>query len=333
MRWKIKRKKIFGSKIFLLATIAFFSITFISAGKNRMKLEVTKRLALEGVPSASGIEFFNDSIYALGDNSPWLFKLDATYKFSDKFQIYPLEYLENDTLKKSRKPDFEAMTVIQTNGLNEFYIFGSGSKSPMRDVLIIINPEHPEKVKQFSLTAFYTALKSLCGLSEDELNIEAAAVCNGFLYLFNRGKNTIIKVSIPSFNSFIHGKTNGEITMRATNVELPKINEIESGFSGACYVPEIDKILFTSSVEDTPNWIDDGQVLGSFVGVIDLTNIGATAKPMCVPVSQNGNQVALKVEAIAVQSVQKNNIRLILATDSDGGSSEILEATLTMSSR
>lgn len=327
MIWKMVENCSFKRNLFRVIVIAFFAFTFISANKIGMELKVTKRIPLNGVPSASGIEIFNDSIYIVGDNSPWLFKLDADYKVIDKFQIYPLDNLENDTIKKSNKPDFEAMTIVQNNATTEFYIFGSGSKSPQRDVLIKIDINHPENWKPFSLVNFYADLKSLCGFTDDDLNIEAAAVINDFLYLFNRGKNTMIQFSISDFNSFILDERD-EIKFNIINVNLPKINEIESGFSGACYLPEMNKILFTSSVENTPNWIDDGQVLGSFVGIIDLANLETTVQPICVPVSENGKQLPLKIESIAVQSVQKKKIRILMATDSDGGTSELVEATL-----
>ena len=295
-------------KLFPVVVIVFFSLTFISTDKNRMELKVTKRISLNGVPSASGIEIIKDTIYIIGDNSPWLFKLDADYKVIDKFQVFSIDNLENDTIKKSNKPDFEAMTIVQNNATTEFYIFGSGSKSPQRDVLIIIDLDHPEKRRQISLTPFYKELKSQCEFTDDDLNIEAAIMHQDFISLFNRGKNTMIQFSISNFNSFILEEID-EIKFNIINVNLPKINEFESGFSGACYLPEMNKILFTSSVENTPNWIDDGQVLGSFVGIIDLANLETTVQPICVPISEKGKQLPLKIESIAVNSIQKNKFK------------------------
>jgi len=311
-------------------TIAlFFSTTTFGSTKFQMELKVTKRQILKDVPSASGIEVLGESIYAIGDNSPWLFKLNSSYNCVDKFQIFSPLDTQNALILKSHKPDFEAITLVKNNGVNEFYIFGSGSKSPTRDVLIIIDVNHPKNWKQYSLAKFYDQLKKQASLTDNKLNIEAALVHQDYIYLFNRGKNAIIKVSIAEFNSFIEEEIE-EIKLAITNIQLPKINEIESRFSGACYLPEIDKIIFTSTVEDTPNWIDDGQVLGSFVGIIDITNLEKTAEPMYSPIMENGKILPLKIEAVTILSFKKNKINLLIASDGDGAESEILEATLIL---
>jgi len=312
-----------------LTVALFFSTTSFCSNKFQMKLKVTKRQILKDVPSASGIEVLGESIYAIGDNSPWLFKLNASYNCIEKFQIFSLSDTQNTVIPKSLKPDFEAITLVKNNGVNEFYIFGSGSKSPERDVLIIIDVNHPKNWKQYSLAKFYNQLKKQASLTDNELNIESALVRHDFFYFFNRGKNAIIKVSIAEFNSFIEEEIE-EIKLAITNIQLPKINELESGFSAACYLPEIDKIIFTSTVEDTPNWIDDGQVLGSFVGIIDITNLEKTAKPMYSPIMENGKILPLKIEAVTILSFKKNKINLLIASDGDGAESEILEVTLIL---
>src|SRR4051812_48751602 len=104
-----------------------------------MKLTLLSRQILHNIPSASGIEIINNSIYVIGDNSPWLFILDDKYQLKGKWQIAPTENLTEGKIPKPLKPDFEAMTGITWNSEKGLLIFGSGSKSPERDVLVWVN--------------------------------------------------------------------------------------------------------------------------------------------------------------------------------------------------
>ena len=113
-------------------------------------------------------------------------------------------------------------------------------------------------------------------------------------------------------------------------VTLPSINGIFSGFSGACFAstPPISKhdrtILWTSSVEDTKNAIDDGSVLGSFLGTYDLDNHQIKSIIIENPVT---DEIFMgKVEGVCVVdwSNDLSPKHVIAVTDADGGCSEML---------
>ena len=318
----------FQKRHFQLPVLGLLSFIFISADKNRMELKVTNQIILTDVPSASGIEILGDSIYMIGDNTPWLFKLDNRYSLIEKHTIYSLSDLENDTIKKAVKPDFEAMTFVEQGDKRELFIFGSGSKSPYRELLVKISTESDNTCTHFSLNSFYTKLKLACGFADAELNIEAAIYAKESIYLFNRGKNTIIQFSLSEFNDFIEQKI-AEMNFTVFAIELPKINETSAGFSGATFWPEQQKIIFTASVENTSNWIDDGAMLGSFVGILDLKDLQNNMKPVCLPVQKKGKNLPVKIESVAILSSKKNKLNLIMVVDTDGAASELIEADLS----
>src|SRR5690606_31605005 len=105
-----------------------------------------------------------------------------------------------------------------------------------------------------------------------------------------------------------------------------EINGMEAGFSGATILQ--NKLIFTASVEDTPNAIDDGEILGSYVGIIDLQHLTDQMQPPCVRVSDDSRPLHIKVEAVAVTASTDTRAELLLFTDPDGGHSELLKATL-----
>jgi hypothetical protein len=289
-----------------------------------MNLNITHRQIIADVPSASGIEISGNAMYVIGDNSPWLYKLNEAGELVDRFQIYALKNTAENIIPKSIKPDFEAMTMITEAGKHHFYIFGSASKSPHREVLVKGTLDEPDHWSQHNLSVFFNKIKEHCHLADAELNIEAAVAASNCMYLFNRGKNCIIQFSITAFDAFIAGK---ECTLifKKTDVELPKMNAIQSGFSGAALIPEQDKIIFTASAENTTNWIDDGEISGSYVGIIDLKNGNVM---QYTPITENGIVLPLKIESVAIKSASDHKIEIVFVTDQDGGLSELIYAEL-----
>ncbi len=59
---------------------------------------------------------------------------------------------------------------------------------------------------------------------------------------------------------------------------LPQIDGKEARISGVCTIDD-SQLLFSASVEDTPDWIKDGSILGSFVGIYSLKENKSNRKP------------------------------------------------------
>lgn len=288
-----------------------------------MNLVILSRKILPAIPSASGIEVTRNGIFILGDDSPWIFRMNERFEIEEKIQIVDVPSSAEGKIPKKIKPDLEAMTSMESDLL----LFGSGSKSPQRDVMIRMNTSRPYRTEKYSLAEFYNSLCNAANLTRNELNIEAAAIINETLFLFNRGKNRIFKTNTVELLSFLEEK--GPIPVSEVFcVTLPSLNNIEAGFSGATISPDSKEIIFTASIENTPNWIDDGEVLGSFVGIFPLSNLKDNFCPDCLPVTgKEKNILKIKIESIAVQStISPNTLHLLLVTDDDKSSSELIEA-------
>jgi len=291
-----------------------------------MKFEIEKSEVLQDIPSASGIVSMGGRYYVVGDDSPFLFCLDPQLQLLSKTKIFSAEHVKGDRITKKHKPDFEAMEKINER---EIAIFGSGSKSPARDYFVRVLVKEELVVETYSISGFYRHLKSLDIFSDSELNIEAAAAYRGQLFLFNRRKNLVISFNYEEFlEHVINGGQLPEIRIR--EVLLPKINDIEAGFSGATAFQMRPVLIFTASVEDTDNAYDDGEVLGSFIGLLDITSGEILHKPHSIE-SPDENHGMLKVESVAIEKViSDREYKLLLTTDSDGGDSLLLRATLRL---
>jgi hypothetical protein len=288
-----------------------------------MKITILDEIKIEKIPSGSGIIKSGDIYYVIGDDSPFLFSLNSDFKTISKTPLIETDNFSDKRIIKSEKPDFEAIELIEKN---EIVVFGSGSKSPQRDVFMRILLKDSLIVERYDIADFYSKLRNLPIFKDSELNIEATAYRNNQLFLFNRKKNLIIRFDYKDLLAYIIGE--GAFPKpEIRQFFLPEINGIEAGFSGATALIDEPKIIFTASVENTDNAYDDGEILGSLIGIIDISNNTiATSFDYC-KISNAGAH--LKVESVTVEKeISPGKTEVVLITDDDKGNSIIVKGLL-----
>lgn len=279
-----------------------------------MKAEVTRQTRLEGIPSASALARVGNQLLIAGDDSPFLFQTDLQGKVLDRIRVFPGDEAR---IPKAEKPDIEAMALLGNE--DGVLLFGSGSKLPKRGV--IVHWPTAGKPKVYAAEAFYRHVMAACGIGEDDLNIEGAA-CHGWeLFLLNRGGNQVIQLQATAL--LAHLMQGGALPALSVQAyELPRDTGHLAGFSGAAALDH-GRLLFCASVEATANWIDDGEVLGSYVGLIDLD---APDKLQIAPIMHDGKRFLGKVEAIELRRELPGGVLEAWAvTDDDAGGSDLLE--------
>lgn len=288
-----------------------------------MEVQILTHKKLDNIPSGSGIAKTDHGYYIIGDDSPYLYFLNENFEVISKTLISDDQNFNGHRIIKAEKADFETLELIDDN---ELAIFGSGGKSPQRDVFVQVFLNQGMKVEKYDLTNFYNHLRNLPVLKDSELNIEASAFHEGHLYLFNRRKNIIFKLEYHDFLIFI--KENGPLpVIEIQDYNLPTINGIEAGFSGATILKNQPKIIFTASVEDTDNSYDDGEILGSFIGVIDISNTSVSENFEFCQVSNS--KAHYKVESVTIEEeISDGETKIVLITDDDQGNSTVLESVL-----
>lgn len=292
--------------------------------KTEFDIEIVSWQLIKDVPSASGMVKFNEDFYIIGDDSPYMFHLDKDFELLSKSLIHSPEKLRGTKIPKIDKPDFEAMEMISET---EILVFGSGSKSPERDVCVFINIENEVSFEEFDISKFYSYIRNMEIMDGFELNIEGMTFKDGFLYLFNRGRNIIFSFSLNKFVE--HCKTGVAFPIpKADLLILPKINGLQAGFSGATTFKEKPYFIFTAAVEDTPNAYDDGEIVGSFIGLIEIQK-GKIGSDFLIKQIPNPG-FPLKVESVIIDKVKsKTQTDLILVTDNDGNPSEVIKLRMT----
>jgi hypothetical protein len=159
-----------------------------------------------------------------------------------------------------------------------------------------------------------------------KLNIEGLAANHEQIVFVQRGNisgNNVL-ISYPAGELYMYLTQQSDLLPipLIQSFRLPTLSDLQSGFSGITFIPGSSRLLFTASVENTANEIDDGEILGSYIGLIDLHDPAAMRSTL---IDFEGTPYLGKVESIAVQGIEATGIiQAVAVTDSDRGGSELL---------
>ncbi|AYA36998.1 hypothetical protein D3Y59_07975 [Hymenobacter oligotrophus] len=303
-----------------------------------MRATIQREVSLPKLPSASGIEVVGDLAYIIGDDAPFLYCLSARDLVAgNPVQLFETAHFSSGRIPKDLKPDLECLTAVTlADGQRGLLVMGSGATAA-REVgfWVALGAGTPPAatVYPLSLTPLYQALKPLLptGIT---LNLEAAAATADTLFLMQRSVGTdagnlVFRCPLGAALDFVQHRTAQLPTIGVQRYTLPNINGKPAGLSGASVH---NNLLFVSaSVEDTTDPVADGEVLGSFVGIIDAKQHSRKTLDvrMARLVQPNGQPYLGKVESITVRGeLGRGCYELLLVTDDDQGGSTAVEVTL-----
>ena len=280
-------------------------------------------------PSASGVESSGGDLYVVGDDSYDLRKYNASWKL---LISYPL--MEQKTpgkrIPKAIKPDYESLCWLDAEE-TLLLLTGSGSDSPHRDFAVVMSMKNGRKLVERSMKELYDLAWSQAGQEGDRINIEGMLNTGKEIYMFHRGnlnENLTIRMEREAFFNYIMGKSNLIPDMKFASYELPGLNGFKAGMSGADYVKEENAIVFTASVEGTVDEVSDGEVLGSYIGWIDLKQPEKVA--FCLPLKKNGQIIKTKQEGVSCIKAKQDIVHLVTVSDDDQGNSELFSLKLVL---
>lgn len=312
------------------------------ATASHMKATLQRLHAYPHIPSASGMEVAGNRLYVIGDDSPWLYILNlSTLQQVGQIRLFASGDFGSGRIPKALKPDLECLTLLPIAGRDHLAAFGSGSAPNRARCYTLLLPgtnQKPAQVRPHSLQHLYAALQADPDLLGPEvLNLEGAAVTASQLLLFQRaakgGPNLVLVFRQQEFAAYLSGTRKTLPAYQSIPFQLPQLEGISARFSGAT-VHE-NRLFFSASVENTDDAILDGEVLGSYIGWVDLDELQAGAgplKPHTVLVrNQQGEPYRGKVESLVIlDSPRAHTFRALAITDNDQGQSELLELEVTL---
>jgi hypothetical protein len=316
--------------------LLFISLWLFTSSCQKMndtvRVIVDKTFLFNDLPSASALSVSGDSIYVAGDDTPVLYQLDKTFRQVGRFLLLP-HFAGQQRIPKPQKPDLESMAEGFCDGQPCLALFGSGSLSPQRDSMYLFFPGAPDSTQVFDVNFLYQQIRESAAITADELNIEGAVIAGETLHLFNRGRNFVASLSWPQLLKSLYQKTNiFDLKVVISPVSLPTHQGVPMGFSGATLAPGTNWVLFTATVEDTKNWYDDGEILGSYAGGLYLPESGAAEITWLAPVTDhNGVGVKDKIESITcLHTDVQGYLHALAVTDNDDGTSKLLKIIIKM---
>lgn len=311
--------------------------------ESTMNILIQKKITLPAIPSGSGLEIIKDKIYIIGDDSPYLYLLNhQDYKTVAQVSLFKTKLFFTGRIPKAFKPDLECLTQVNYKGKTFLLAFGSGS-APTRAMCYSIQiPEDssvvPSQVKEISVKALYVALqKDKKVVADDLLNLEAAAADSQHIYLMQRsaasGPNALVMFKKDQFLEYLFNPTIPLPTYQTFLFQLPGLQNLSSRFSGAHIFQ--NKLFFTASVENTADAILDGEVLGSFIGWIPLTDLkSGTSQDIfntALILDESGAPSPVKVESLVVTAGKhEKELNVMAVTDNDNGESDLLKLVINL---
>ena len=296
-----------------LCAILISGLVTASCGSNNMLKEV-KQL---NYSSASGIEYFNNQFYVIGDDANNLLILDSNLNPTDSIILYPFT---EKRIPKKLKADLEGITITKDNQL---LLLGSGSLSPYRNTVWLIDPLTKQK-DSIRLDTFYQRL-ILNGIKE--INIEGVCAIPGSLILTNRGskgypKNYLIVTS----NDFWKDQFNAPVSLMLAGSATDTF--LFNGVSGLAYAKKSDQLILTVSTEDTRNSMDDGTIGKSYLWMVNSISSKKKWKAInpdrIIDLEETDPRFKRqKIESVCITKETKDFIYLVLAADNDNGSSTL----------
>lgn len=235
---------------------------------------------------------------------------------------------QDEKERKAVKPDLEALTKVVHNGSEALLAFGSGSTEKRNTGVFMALDEqgNPGEAVEFDLGPLYESFS----VGFPELNIEGAAQIGEHLRLLQRGNgstgpNAVIDLDLADV---VEAASNGEALSPRM---LRGVKPVELGttpgstgpvpwtFTDLTSLPD-GRAVFTAAAEDTDNPYDDGEILGSAVGIMEADGSISSLRPV---------DQKVKIEGVTIDSERENQAYLV--TDADDPHKPAMMFTLDQS--
>jgi hypothetical protein len=298
-----------------------------------MKVSCTQERNLARIPSASAIELVCEHLIIFGDDARSLYVLDRTRQLA---QVVPLPGISpgQSPLPKQEKPDIESALVYSTAHETHVIAFGSGSSGTTRDggFHVRIDAQRTIRIDELALGALYSTLRQEPEIGPPGvLNIEGAAITDDHVILAQRAAgssgNYLIRLERAAFINWLENYTPPPAA-EFFPVNLVSVCGIEAGLTGLAFSPVHGVLFFTAAVEDRDDPVQDGPVLGSFIGIFSWPARKPPALKCCE--APENLPPRRKLESICLLQENRGEVQALAVADDDTGSSQLADLNISL---
>jgi len=302
-----------------------FLISLTINNVHAQKVELIKTTLLAHYPSASGISYYKDKLYVIGDDARHLMVLDTTHQAIDSVLLFPGNTYR---IPWDKKPDMESL-FIGKRSRKQYLIVLPSFSSPIRNKIGLVPLEN---IRQTTIKEWQHPDPKLKALGIEETNIEGSTMVGNKILASNRA-------NLSQRNNYlllIPSKSKGIKKMRGWSkiiCTLPGINGV-IGISGLEYIKEKDLLLFTASTEATTSANMDGEIGDSYLGLIynfsKKTKQKSIVPDELINLSQQLQIGHQKLEGLTAEPSFNATFKLHIVADNDDGRSIIYKVLLTL---
>lgn len=306
--------------------LLFFLLSALSYScKTPTSALIENHFKIQNFSSGSGMAKVKNTYYACGDDDAKLWFLNQNGEVLNSWKIWDTTDIQNNRINKNTKPDFEAISKITIQNDTALLVFGSGTKPFFREFIIEVHLSAHSFAYRKNATKLYEWIKNEAGLKKDELNIEGACTFEDDILILNRHNNQIYQINQAGLLHYLTYNDVSKLIMRKNHFKLPVIGKDTARLSSATRIPNTNLICFSASIEKTDQWINDGEILGSFIGLINWENKEYFSTKVKL---KNNIQFKGKLEAIEYKNLKNNTLNIIGLTDDDDGTTSFLSIRL-----
>lgn len=256
--------------------------------KRSLLYEAGADLALDRcgyVRAASGVAFVSGRLAIVQDDANFVALYDpvthAIAAITLPAGLGGARQFDKERGNKKHKLDFEACFAAPFEGSDALYVVGSGSSQARESwVLVTLDASGMGSARLFTLPRLYRALREHPTFAGSELNLEGAAFLGSHVRLFQRANglphqgrtalDATCDVSLAALIELMGSPESAPVPAleRVRHYDLGDIDGVRLTFTDG-HAIEGGRVLFLASAEASPNAIDDGEVRGTAVGVLE----------------------------------------------------------------
>ncbi len=291
-----------------------------------MQVEVLEKYAVPQVPSVSGMEIIDGQVWLMGDDTSYLYRLDGNYQVCETVSLYRDRRKPGEKTPKLLKADLEGMASFVWRGTPYIMVVGSGSLPVVRERGYLLTLNEERQHFRLDLAPLYSFLKEEYHIAD--LNIEGITTTEDHIFFVQRGNlagdNYLFQFPIDELIPYVLGHHTNLPKATARLFDLGATGTVPRGFGGLQTLNNT-QLLAVVAVENTKSTYLDGQTLGSYLAIIDLTLSTSTIE--VVPLEMNGQALLEKAESLAIlERVSDRELIVLIASDNDDLPSSLIKA-------
>jgi hypothetical protein len=278
------------------------------------------------VRAASAIARYRDQLAIIQDDASFIALLDPR---TDRIRDIPLprgpggaRLFDKGRGNKQHKLDLESCFVVERPQGPMLIALGSGSSSARETIVLGEQLESTPVIHTLRLPRLYAALRAHPSFLRNELNLEGALLIDQHVRLFQRSNGTSLSklpascascdLSWPVFAALLEAPESAPVPA-LENVRHYALGEIAGTrltFTDATPLTA-QRTLFLASAEASPDAIEDGEVHGTALGVLQSD----ASVRMCLLLDEQGEPCRDKAEGLCLSP--ENPAELLVVFDPD----------------